>query len=183
MSILQIILLAVTVLVAGLLIAGLFTKRAYSLERIVDIDIPRHEVFNFIKYLKNQDHYNKWVMMDPGMKKMFRGDDGASGFVYAWDGRKAGAGEQEITNITEGKRIDMEVRFIRPFKGQANAYIETAAGSTAENLHNSTKVKWVFGSQLNYPANIMLLFMNMDKTIGKDMETSLLNLKTILENH
>ena len=65
----------------------------------------------------NQDNFNKWTMMDPNMKRSFRGTDGTVGFVYAWDGNKrAGKGEQEITKITEGKRLDIEVRFERPFK-------------------------------------------------------------------
>lgn len=55
--------------------------------------------------------------MDPNMKKDFRGTDGTVGFVYAWDGnKKAGKGEQEIKKITEGERVDVEVRFEKPLK-------------------------------------------------------------------
>jgi hypothetical protein len=51
------------------------------------------------------------------MKKEFRGTDGTDGFVYAWDGNKnAGSGEQEIKRITDGDRIDLEIRFARPFR-------------------------------------------------------------------
>jgi hypothetical protein len=32
-----------------------------------------------------------------------------------------------------------------------------------------------------YPMNLMLLCMNMDKMIGKDLETGLTNLKGVLE--
>src|SRR3546814_1199842 len=46
--------------------------------------------------------------------------DGTVGFVYAWDGnKKAGKGEQEIRGITEGRKIDLELRFIKPFEGIA----------------------------------------------------------------
>ena len=38
-----------------------------------------------------------------------------------------------------------------------------------------------FDGKMNYPMNLMLLFMNMDKMIGKDFESGLKNLKTILE--
>jgi hypothetical protein len=34
---------------------------------------------------------------------------------------------------------------------------------------------------MNYPANVMLLFMNMEKMVGGDLEKGLQNLKTILE--
>ncbi len=48
-------------------------------------------------------------MTDPAMKKEFRGIDGNVGFVYGWDSenKRAGNGEQEITNITEGERMDV----------------------------------------------------------------------------
>ena len=46
---------------------------------------------------------------------------------------------------------------------------------------NSTKVSWGFESQMNYPMNIMKVFMNMSEMIGKDFSTGLVNLKTILE--
>lgn len=53
---------------------------------------------------------------------------------------------------------------------------------TTESVdENKTKVKWVFSGKYNYPMNIMLVIMNMDKLLGKDMEESLSNLKAILE--
>ena len=121
-------------------------------------------------------------MMDPAMQKEFTGNDGTEGFIYAWNGNnKAGAGEQEIKRITEGKRIDMEVRFKRPFKGMAITRMETGSILIPGNVHDCTKVKWAFGNHLKYPMNVMLLFINMDKILGKDIETSLTNLKGILE--
>jgi len=36
---------------------------------------------------------------------------------------------------------------------------------------------------MNYPMNSMLLIMNMNKLLGKDMEFSLGNLQRILESH
>jgi hypothetical protein len=182
MSIVLIILTAVAGLIALLLIIGLFSKKGYAIEREINIDKPNHAVFNYIRFLKNQDYYNKWVMMDPGMQKQFKGDDGTDGFIYAWNGNnKAGAGEQEIKNITEGKKINMEVRFQRPFKGIAVSYMETESILNAGRAQDSTKVKWGFSSQLNYPMNLVLLFMNMDKILGKDIETSLTSLKSVLE--
>ena len=51
--------------------------------------------------------------MDPDMKKTYRGTDGTVGFVSAWDSEKddVGKGEQEIIKITDGERIDYELRF------------------------------------------------------------------------
>ena len=163
------------IVIAIPLIIALFVKKEYAIEREVTINKPKAAVFNYVKYLKNQDHYSKWVRIDPGMKKDFKGTDGTVGFVYAWDGNKeAGKGEQEIKKITDGESIDVEVRFIKPLEGIANTPIITEAMSA-----NQTKVKWGMKGTSKYPMNFMNLFM--DKILGKDLESSLVMLKGILE--
>jgi hypothetical protein len=105
MKIVKIILLVVAILIAIPLIVALFVKKEYVVEREVTINKPKEAVFDYVKYLKNQDNYSKWVRMDPNIKKDFRGTDGTVGFVYAWNGNeKAGKGEQEIKNITQGEK-------------------------------------------------------------------------------
>jgi hypothetical protein len=46
---------------------------------------------------------------------------------------------------------------------------------------NQTKVKWGFTGKMPYPMNLMLVVMDMDKMIGKDLEDGLNNLKVVLE--
>ena len=176
MKIVKKILIVVIIIIAIPLIIALFVKKEYSIQREITINKPQQEVFNYVKYLKNQDNYSKWVMTDPAMKKDFRGTDGTEGFVYAWDSKNknAGKGEQEITKIMEGKRLDIEVRFEKPFEGIATTPIETE-----EISENETKVKWRMNGKNKYPMNFMNLFM--DKMLGSDLETSLTNLKGILE--
>ena len=112
------------------------------------------------------------------MKKEYRGTDGTVGFVSAWDSEKGdvGKGEQEIKKITDGERIDFELRFIKPFESTEPAYLITESTSD-----NQTKVKWGFSGKMKYPMNLMLLCMNMEEMIGKDLQTGLNNLKTTLE--
>ena len=177
MNIFVTILLTLAAIIILLLFIALFTSKTYSLKREIQIGKPLQEVFNFLRYLRNQEHFSKWVMMDPNMKKDFRGTDGSVGFVYAWDGNKqAGKGEQELKGIMDGERIDVEVRFIKPFEGIAATPFTTKSISP-----NETLVSWGMTSTLKYPMNLMLLFMNMDKLLGKDLETSLLTLKKVLE--
>ena len=173
------ILITVISLIALLLIVALFLKKEYNIQREIIINKPLKEVFDYLKHIKNQDYFGKWVMTDPGMKKDFRGADGTVGFVYAWDStnKNAGAGEQEIIQIDEGKKIDIEVRFIRPFAGVAYTPFYTEPISA-----DQTKVIWGIKNIMKYPMNLMVLFMNMEKMLGADIEISLVNLKTILEN-
>jgi len=172
------ILIAVIALVALPFIVALFVKKEYTLERSIVIDKPNQEVFNYLRHLKNQDYYSKWIMVDPAMKKEFKGIDGKTGFVYAWDSenKNAGKGEQEIKEIVEGKKIEVEVRFEKPFEGVAIAPILTEAISS-----DQTEVRWGMSGKSKYPMNLANLFMN--KMLGKDLQASLGTLKSVLEKN
>lgn len=175
MKILKKILLVIAVLIAIPLLAALFIRKDYQVNRSVTINRPAAEVFQYVKLQKNQDHYNKWVMADPAMQKNYRGDDGSIGFVYAWDSKKMGKGEQEIKSITEGKEVTTELRFEKPMESVGQATI-----STEPVNDNQTRVGWAMKGTTSYPFNIMNLFM--DGMLGKDMESSLALLKSNLEN-
>jgi hypothetical protein len=160
-----------------LLVVALFVPKEMHVQREITISKPRNEVFSYVKQLKNQNAYSKWALMDPNMKTSFHGTDGTPGFVSAWEGNDdVGKGEQEIVKITEGERMDTEIRFEKPFKSKANAYM-----STADEGVGQTKVTWGFEGNQPYPFNVMRLFMSMDKMIGSDLEIGLSNLKKNME--
>ena len=112
------------------------------------------------------------------MEKKFTGTDGEVGSVSYWNGNKeVGEGEQEITKIVPGERIESELRFLKPFKSTSDAYM-----TTEEEGPNATKVTWGFSGKNKFPTSIFMLFMNMDKAVGRDFEDGLGSLKGILEN-
>lgn len=178
MKILKKVLIALAIIIAIPLVIALFVKKEYAVEREINISKPNTEVFEYVKYLKNQDNYSKWATMDPNMKKGSRGTDGQVGFVSTWDSEieDVGKGEQEIKKITDGERIDFELRFIKPFEATEAAYMTTESVSG-----NETKVKWGFIGKMPYPMNLMLLFMDFEEMIGADLEVGLNNLKVVLE--
>lgn len=176
MSIFITILYVVGGLIVLLLIIGLFMKKGYRTHSEIIIQEPQQKVFDYLKHIRNQDNYNKWVMIDPDMKKTYIGTDGTVGFIYGWNGNKEGGeGEQEITSITENKSVQMEIRFVMPFAGIAYAEM-TSEALTADQ----TKVIWITASTMKYPLNIMLPMLV--KMLEKDMATSLTTLKRILEH-
>jgi len=174
------IIITLAVILAIPLIVALFSADSYDVEREVVINQPKDLVFNYVKYLKNQDEFSKWARMDPDMKKSYRGTDGSVGFVAAWDSEnpEVGKGEQEIIAIVDGKRVDFELRFFTPFEATEPAYMITEATSA-----NQTKVKWGFSGHMAYPMNLMLLFMDFEQMIGDDLQTGLDQLKVVLEKN
>lgn len=178
MKILKRIGIVLLILIAIPLIVALFVKKDYAVEKEIVINRPNAEVFEYIKHIKNQNVYSVWNKKDPNMKQTYTGEDGKVGFISAWESKNenVGVGEQEIVKIEEGKRIDMKLRFKEPFEAEDNAYMITESISD-----NKTKVKWGFTGKMPYPMNIMMLFMDMDEMIGKDLSEGLESLKTELE--
>jgi hypothetical protein len=176
MKILKRIAIGLLGLVVLLLLAALFVKNEYTVERNVAINKPNGQVFGYVKLARNQDNFNKWILSDPQIKKSYRGgSDGTVGFVYAWESKgSAGKGEQEIKRIREGEEVDFAVRFIKPFEGEAAAIMKTEPLAA-----NQTKLTWRMEGRNHYPLNLMNLFV--PDLLGKDLETSLGNLKTLLE--
>jgi len=176
MSIITKILAGIAILIAIPFIMATFITRDYHITREITIQQPKEIVFDYLKYLKNQDNYSVWVRMDPTMAKTFSGTDGLPGFTYAWEGNsKAGKGNQKIVSIKEGDSIDIAVNFIKPFEATAHTPFTTTAITAGE-----TRVKWEAIGKSNYPMNFMNLFA--DKLMGGDMMKSLEMLKSILEN-
>lgn len=160
------------------LIVAFFVRKDYTVVRTISIDESNQNVFNYIKFLKNQDTFSKWATMDPSMEKTYKGTDGTVGFVAGWHSLndEVGTGEQEILKIEEGKRIDFELRFKEPFESVSSAYMSTNPIS-----RKVTKVTWGFHGVMVYPTNLMLLVMDFEKMIGDDLSEGLNNLKNELE--
>jgi hypothetical protein len=174
MAIIFYIVIGIIVLIV---ILALIAPKSYDVSRSMEISRPKAVVFENIKYLKKQEEWSPWAKKDPNMEKKFTGVDGEVGAISYWNGNKdVGEGEQEITKIIEGKRVEGELRFMKPFRSTSDSYLELV-----ELSNGNTKVTWGFKGENKFPMSIMMLFMNMDKAVGKDFEEGLQSLKSILE--
>lgn len=175
MNILIIILLILAGIIALMFFIGLFTKREHYVRREIIINAPLQKVFDYAKLLKNQDEWNKNAKGDPNKKEEFKGTDGNVGFIIAFSGNKnVGEGQKEIMNIIQGKRIETEIRFVKPMSFTSSLRMDTESLSD-----NQTKVILGHEGTLKYPKNIMILLF--EKMFAKQMDISLSNLKKVLE--
>ena len=175
MNIIIAILLIVAGTIALVLIIALLMKRKHYVRREMIIHAPRQKVFDYLKFLKNQEQFNSGAMEDADRKKELNGTDGTVGYIYSWSGNKnAGVGEKEIKNINDGKKIEMEIRFVKPIVTSADIIMETESLSD-----DQTKVSWSNEGTLKYPMNIMIPML--EKHVVRDMDSSLSRLKNILE--
>jgi len=173
------ILLAGVILICGAILV-VVTPTDFKVEREITINRSKTDVFSYLKMIKNQNDWGPWVKKDLAIKQEYKGTDGEVGFVSAWNSQneEVGAGEQEIKRITDGSRIETELRFKKPFESTSQAYLVT------EDLGaGQTKVRWGFTGSMPKPMNVMLLFVDMDKEVGKDFDEGLKSLQKILEKN
>ncbi|MEO0572162.1 MAG: SRPBCC family protein [Bacteroidota bacterium] len=160
-----------------IIILALLAPKTYDVSRSIVIASPKDKIFKVLRSLKKQDEWSPWAKRDPNMHKEFRGTDGEVGSVSYWNGNKeVGEGEQEITKIVEGERVEGRLRFLKPWKSESDCYFITEDGGGSK-----TKVTWGFSGKNKFPFSIMMLFMSMDKMVGKDFEEGLATLKTMME--
>ncbi len=165
------ILIVLLAIIAIPLIIALFVKKEFTSEREIIIDRPVSQVYDYVKYVQNQDNFGKWQLSDPEAKLVSEGTDGTVGFTYRWDGDKVGKGSQTITGLVEDEKVETELDF--GFGEPARSYILTEATGPSQ-----TKVTWGIAGRSPYPLNLMGLFFD----IGDDFAEGLQNLKTLLEN-
>jgi len=171
----MVILYIIIGILALVVLAALFSRKSHYVKRDIIIQAPRQKVFDYIKFIQNQETFNTNAMEDADRKKEFKGTDGTVGYVYAWSGNKdAGQGEKEIIAIEEGKSIEMEIRFTKPMKAIARIIMDTEALSP-----NKTKLSWSNAGRLPVPVNLFI--PKMEKHVAKDMDKSLLILKGLLK--
>lgn len=174
---LQILLIVIASIVAMIIVLGLIMPKSYSLSAATIINRPKEEVFNYVKLLRNQEKYSKWIMTDPDVKMDYRGTDGTVGFKAAWNSevKNVGVGEQEITAIRDGERYDVVIRFEKPFKGTSYAHTTAVAAG-----NDKTTVTNTFDTTTPFPMNIMAPVIK--KMLIRDMNENMANLKRNLES-
>lgn len=170
----------ITLLILGALIYAYFAPKDYEINSKTTINLPADSVFNYIKLLKNEKNYSKWVQQDPNSKLDYIGTDGTVGFKNTWNSSldDVGAGEQVITkleNIAGGaKTLTRELKFIKPFKGKGTSTVKVIP------LNNGCEVTFNLKSSAAWPLNLLIPIIK--KGLQNDMNVNCSNLKNLLGN-
>ncbi|NNC85884.1 MAG: SRPBCC family protein [Bacteroidia bacterium] len=181
MKILLWIVVAIVVIFA---ILGFMAPKDYDISRSIEINKPVEEVYPYLTSFENQANWSPWDKKDPHMKKVLTGTDGTVGCVSAWksDSVNVGTGEQEITKLEPNKRIESELRFLMEFPGMDPFTAVSKGYFNTDEISNGTKVTWGIESKYDFPWNIMMLFFDLEETVGADFESGLNDLKNVMES-
>lgn len=120
------------------------------------------------------DGWSPWAKLDPAMQKTYSGASAGPGAVYEWKGNsKVGQGRMEIIASEPGRRVSLQLDFIKPF---------AARNSTEFRLEQAGAdclVTWEMEGPQAFPARLMGIFVNMERMIGSQFEEGLANLARV----
>ncbi len=162
-------------LVVVIVLLGIFAPKEYQVERIVQINAPKEIVFPHVKYWRNWQAWLPWAKMDSTMTPSYEGNDGEPGAKYSWSGQLTGKGEMVNTGVKENEELLYHLKFIEPMESESDGYVRVTPNE------QGCTAAWAFSGKSPFPWNILMLFMSMDKAIGKDFESGLALLKEIAE--
>lgn len=168
---LKILLAIFAVLIISMFIIG----EKYHFEKSIMINAPAEKVYAQINSSKAINQWNPWMKLDPNLKLQYSGNAGQIGDKYCWTGNdKVGEGCQEITALVPNQKQSTIMTFKKPFESVATSNILLSSQG------NQTKVTWTMDCELEYPKNLMKLFM--DGQMDKSYSEGLAKLKEISEN-
>ena len=148
----------------------------YQVQRSTTINAEPAQVYGNVVDFHRWESWSPWEGLDPEMKKTYNGTDGAVGSSYAWSGnRKAGEGSMTITEATEPSKVEIDLRFLKPFKPQSVTTFDL------EPVDDATRVTWTMVGSYTAMSRIFSVFMPMEKLVGGDFEKGLAELKARVE--
>lgn len=148
----------------------------FRIQRSTLIDAAPDAIFPLIADFRAWTQWSPWEKLDADLARIYSGPNSGKGAVYAWEGRKAGAGRMEVLEATPGRRIVIQLAFLRPMR-QTNL----AEFVFERQDDGRTRLTWSMSGRHTVISRLMHAVLNFDKMVGKDFEAGLADLKAIAE--
>lgn len=171
-----IVLALVAALIAVVLLVAAMKPDTFRVARSIAVGAPPEAIMPMIDDFHRWTGWSPWEKLDTDLKRTYAGADNGLGAIYAWEGKKAGAGRMEIVGITPPHLVSIKLDFTRPFKASnmAEFSLRPEAGGTI--------VTWSMTGRQTLVSRIMSIFFSMDRLVGKDFETGLSNIRQNAEH-
>jgi uncharacterized protein YndB with AHSA1/START domain len=173
---LKTILLIVAAAIAALLIYAATKPDNFRLQRSATIAAPPDKVFALINDLRQFNTWNPFAKMEPSVVMTYDATSAGVGGAYNWKGEKTGEGRMQITESVPAQRVSAKLDFSKPFEAHNNVDF-----TVQPQGDKGSTVTWAMHGPMPYLNRVMTIFFDMDKTVGKDFEAGLANLKALAE--
>lgn len=145
----------------------------YQVRKSIDINAPVDTVRESLLDLTQWPSWSPWLCAEPDCTVSFHGTAGEPGHGQDWDGEVIGAGQMRLKSF-DNERIDMDLKFLKPFKSQADVGFNLRAVAD-----DRCEVEWIMDSSL--PFFMFFLKGLFTSMIGADYKRGLLQLKDYIE--
>jgi hypothetical protein len=164
-------------LVVVILILATTKPDTFQVRRSASFKAAPDSIWPYLVDFHNWSAWSPWERLDTAMTRTYSGAPSGVGAVYAWSGnKKVGTGRMEITGAEPDSSLTIALDFFTPFESHNTARFALAASG------DSTTVTWTMSGPSPYISKVMSVFVSMDRLVGKDFETGLANLKTVVEH-
>ncbi len=148
--------------------------REVAAERSIVIDRPPATVYTVLASMQRFNEWSPWAARDPSAEYSFSGPATGAGSRMQWQGNdQIGEGSQTIVDTDPFERIEVSLDF-GP-RGVADTHY------LLQPVETGTRVTWGFRTDLGMNPVARYFGLLMDGYIGKDYETGLASLKTLVE--
>ena len=175
MRLLKGMLVSLVVAVAVFVASGFLLPERVAVERSIVIAAPPHQVYEFVSNLRNFNTWSPWAKIDPSTRYVFEGPEVGPGQRMKWTSTndRVGSGSQEITELTQDERVNLELNFGQ--MGTSDAwYVLRSEGP-------GTRFTWGFATELGSNPFMRWMGLLFDRWIGEDFSQGLASLKAHIE--
>lgn len=177
MKVLKKVLFFILTLIMVCLVILLFAKKEYSFQQTVTINTTSSEVYNFLKFLQNQEKYYDWRNKDKASTWNYYGEDGTTASKCRWesDDKQVLCGVQSITKLNYPENIQIVMLTDKPYN------ISSIHDFVLTEKSGKTELTWNIKVRFPFPYNIIILTDNFENIARKSVSSSLNNIKKELE--
>ena len=145
----------------------------FHVRRSIDICASPEVVFDRLADFNTWTTWSPWLIAEPDARVTVTDNADGVGAIYAWQGEVVGAGEIEHRQLERPRRIEDELRFIKPFKSHSQVSFEL------QSMDSGTSLSWDMLGSL--PWFMFWMRPMMETFIGMDFERGLKMLKEWIE--
>lgn len=144
-------------------------------QRSIRIDAPPKAVFPYVNDLRKFNQWSPWGRRDPNIQSSFSGPESGVGAIMTWHSDKP--------DTRSGRRL---ITMSKP-PNKVASRLETSGENTATTYFNiepaggGSVVTWGYDTQFGNNVIERYFGLMLDRSIGREYDKGLENLKTIVE--
>ncbi len=137
----------------------------FHVRRSLEVEAPPDQAFAAIVDFRGWPEWSPWLMHEPDAQLEYSEHPQQEGGYYTWDGERVGAGRLTHLSIADGRRIQQQIEFLRPFKSTNEVNWEFEAAG------NNTRVTWEMIGRM--PFLFRFMTKRMEPMISRDYDLGL----------